>query len=276
MSLNPRLTDWTGRQVWVIGASSGIGLAAAQALHRAGAQVAVSARRTDGLQAFVRSHPDSQAQALDVTDRDSVAAAALALQASGWGPWDLVLFCPGHYRAQRATQFDLAELQQHLAVNYQGALNLLDVVLPGLLSAGRGHISLVGSVAGYRGLPMSLAYGPTKAALQHLADCLYLDLRPRGIGVSIVNPGFVDTPLTAQNRFAMPQLISPERAAQHMLDGWARGRFQMDFPRPFTLTMRLLRLLPDALYFPLVQRVTGAGAQPGGHERLRAPHDADA
>ena len=276
MSLNPRITDWTGRQAWVIGASSGIGLALAEALHAAGARVAVSARRTEPLQAFVRQHPGSQAQAMDVTDRGSVGAAAIALQAAGWGPWDLVLYCPGHYRAQQATPFDLADLQQHLAVNYQGALHVLDVVLPGLVAAGQGHISLVGSVAGYRGLPLSLAYGPTKAALQHLADCLYLDLRPRGLGVSIVNPGFVETPLTAQNAFAMPQLISPEQAARHMLDGWARGRFQMDFPRPFTLVMRLMRLLPDALYFPLVRRLTGHGGAAGAPARVGPHRDADA
>jgi short-subunit dehydrogenase len=170
----------------------------------------------------------------------------------------LVVYCAGHYRAQRATEFDLAEMQRHLAVNYQGALHLLQAVLPMLLEAGQGHLSLVGSVAGYRGLPMSLAYGPTKAALNNLAENLHLDLRPRGLGVSIVNPGFVDTPLTAQNGFHMPALITPEEAARHMLAGWARGRFEMNFPRRFTAWMRLLRCLPDAWYFAAVRRMTGA------------------
>ena len=126
-----------------------------------------------------------------------------------------------------------------------------------LLAAGKGHLALVGSVAGYRGLPMSLAYGPTKAALNNLAENLYLDLHGKGLGVSIINPGFVETPLTAQNQFRMPSLISAEEAAQHMLHGWAQGRFEMNFPRRFTRWMRLLRCLPDALYFAAVRRSTG-------------------
>ena len=195
---------------------------------------------------------------LDVTDAAAVRGAAQAVQAQAEDVPALVLYCAGHYRALRATEFDLAEMQRHLAVNYAGALNLLDAVLPALLAAGRGHLSLVGSVAGYRGLPQALAYGPTKAALNSLAESLYLDLRPRGIGVSIVNPGFVDTPLTAQNAFRMPALITPEEAASHMLQGWAQGRFEMNFPRRFTRWLRLLRCLPDAWYFAAVRRTTGA------------------
>ena len=115
-------------------------------------------------------------------------------------------------------------------------------------------------MAGYVGLPKSLAYGPTKAALISLAESLYGDLRPRGLGVSLINPGFVQTPLTAQNRFHMPALISPEQAAQAMLDGWQRGRFEIHYPRRFTLFMKLLRSLPYALYLPLLRRmVKGRG-----------------
>ena len=110
-------------------------------------------------------------------------------------------------------------------------------------------------MAGYRGLPNSLAYGPTKAALINLAETLYLDLHPKGIGVSLVNPGFVRTPLTAGNAFDMPALISPEEAAQAMLQGWARGDFELHFPKRFTLWMKALRLLPNRLFFSLVGRV---------------------
>ena len=120
-------------------------------------------------------------------------------------------------------------MQRHLAVNYGGALLLLDAVLPMLLAAGQGHLALVGSVAGYRGLPMSLAYGPTKAAMQHLAEILYMELKPAGIGVSVINPGFVATPLTAQNTFHMPALITPAQAAQAMLQGWQAGEFNIHF-----------------------------------------------
>jgi short-subunit dehydrogenase len=120
----------------------------------------------------------------------------------------------------------------------------------------QGHISLVSSVAGFRGLPQSLAYGPTKAALIHLAETLYLDLQPQGLGVSVINPGFVDTPLTAGNDFHMPALMSPDEAAQAIVQGWAKGEFEIHFPKRFTRVMKLLRLLPYRLYFALVRRIT--------------------
>ncbi|KGG84701.1 short-chain dehydrogenase [Comamonas thiooxydans] len=193
---------------------------------------------------------------LDVTQPETMAEATATVKAYAGAP-DLVLYCAGRYRPQRATAFDLLEMKQHLAVNYVGALQLLDAVIPMLLDAGRGHLALVGSVAGYRGLPMSLAYGPTKAALNNLAENLYLDLHPRGLGVSIINPGFVDTPLTAQNSFKMPALISSEEAAQHILRGWKLGHFEMNFPRRFTRWVKLMRCLPDSWYFSAVRRVTG-------------------
>ncbi|MGM9483176.1 SDR family NAD(P)-dependent oxidoreductase [Roseateles sp. NT4] len=257
MPLNPPLRDWQGRWVWVIGASSGIGRATAAALCQQGAHVVVSARQAEALDAFVLEHPGSVALPLDVTRPDDMAAAAQSVQRYAQGAPALVMYCAGHYRAQQATAFDRAEMEKHLAVNYTGVLHLLEVVLPVLMAAGQGHLCLVGSVAGYRGLPMSLAYGPTKAALNNLAENLYLDLRPLGLGVSIVNPGFVETPLTAQNRFHMPALISPEEAAQQILKGWASGHFEMNFPRRFTAWMRLLRCLPDAWYFAAVRRATG-------------------
>ena len=252
--LNPPLRDWQGQTVWIVGASTGIGRATASALHRAGARVTVSARKAEALAAFVAQHPGSQALALDATDQAAVTLAATNLLAQG--PLDCVVYCAGHYQAMRAEAIDIEDVQRHLAVNYLGAVYLLDAVLPSLLARGRGHISLVGSVAGYRGLPNSLAYGPTKAALINLAENLYLDLRPRGLGVSIVNPGFVETPLTAGNAFSMPALITPEQAAHAMLAGWRSGTFELHFPKRFTLWMQALRLLPDRLFFALVRRVT--------------------
>jgi short-subunit dehydrogenase len=114
----------------------------------------------------------------------------------------------------------------------------------------------VGSVAGYRGLPQSLAYGPTKAALINLAETLYLDLHGKGIGVSIINPGFVQTPLTAANTFDMPALLTPEQAATAIVAGWARGAFEVHFPKRFTLWLKLLRVLPNRAYFKLVSKMT--------------------
>lgn len=250
VSLNPPLTDWNGKRAWLIGASSGIGLATAQALHRMGAQVVVSARQVDLLDHFVAQHPGALACKLDVTDGQAVRQVAADLLVHG--PLDLVVYCAGHYKAQRAHSFDLAQALMHQQINYVGALHLLDAVLPAMLARGSGHLSLVGSVAGYRGLPESLAYGPTKAALINLAESLYVDLHPHGLGVSLVNPGFVKTPLTAQNRFHMPALITPERAAQEILAGWRRGRFEIHFPRRFTWLMKLIQVLPNAWLLPLL------------------------
>ena len=256
MALNPPVPRWQGQRVWLVGASSGIGRATAAALHAQGAQVLVSARDAAALQSFVQAHPGSQAWPLDVTDVQAVRHVAEAIWAQG--AVDRVVFCAAHYRASRAQGGDLDDWLRHNQVNYVGALHLLHAVLPHLLAQPlerRGHISLMASVAGYRGLPNSLAYGPTKAALINLAEALYAELQPLGVGVSVVNPGFVETPLTAQNHFAMPALISSEAAAQALLRGWERGAFEIHFPRRFTWGMKLLRCLPDAAFFALTRRL---------------------
>lgn len=252
--LNPPMQDWRDKAVWIVGASSGIGAATASALHGLGAQVTVSARSQAALDAFVAQHPGSHALAVDVCDASAVSAAAA--QVLQRGLLDCVLYCAGHYHPMQATQMDVPDMEQHLRVNYLGALYVLQAVTPALLAQGHGHLSLVGSVAGYRGLPHSLAYGPTKAALINLAETLYLDLRRHGIGVSLISPGFVQTPLTAGNTFAMPALLTPQQAAAAMLRGWRRGQFDIHFPKRFTLWMQLLRLLPDRLYFAAVARAT--------------------
>jgi NAD(P)-dependent dehydrogenase (short-subunit alcohol dehydrogenase family) len=198
--------------------------------------------------------------ALDVTDRAAVQDAADTLHAR-FGRLDLVLFAAGIYQPMRAAGFDLDVALRHQAVNVNGALHLLGAVLPRLraqAAAGApAHLSLVASVAGYRALPKALAYGPTKAALIHLAQSLHLDLAPVGVGVSLVNPGFVRTPLTASNDFHMPALLEPADAAEAMLRGWARGDFEIHFPRQFTLLLKALRWLPTGAYEALVRRATG-------------------
>ena len=255
MSLNPRIRDWSGRRVWLLGASSGIGLATARLLHGRGARVIVSARQATALDDFVSAHPGSQALALDITDREAVRAAAARLVAEG--PLDLVCYLAGHYRPMRAMDLDLDDALRHQQVNLTGVWHLLAALVPALLAQGHGHLSLVSSVAGFRGLPRSLAYGPTKAALINLAESLYLDLRPRGLGVSVITPGFVATPLTAGNDFPMPALLTPEQAAAEIVRGWERGQFMIHFPKRFSRFLLLLRLLPYRAYFALVRRFTG-------------------
>lgn len=254
MSLNPRIDRWSGRTVWLVGASTGIGRATAERLHAAGARVVVSARNAEALDAFVAAHPGSDAIALDVTDRDALHDAARRIVAAHGG-LDHAVYCAGTYAAMRASNFDLDVALRHVQVNYAGALHLLDAVLPHLQRGG--HLSLVASVAGYRGLPQALAYGPTKAALINLAEVLYLDLQPRGVAVSVVNPGFVETPLTAANEFRMPALLTPAQAAEAIVRGWERGDFEIHFPRRFTLWLKALRHLGYGPYFAAVRRSTG-------------------
>ena len=260
MPLNPPITDWTGRRAWLVGASSGIGRATASLLHRRGAQVVVSARNQRALANFVAEHPGATALAVDATDADALRAAASSVTALHGGI-DLAMYCAGHYRSMRATAFDLTDALRHQQLNYAGALNMLAAVLPTLLRQAAGgapaHLSLVASVAGYRGLPNALAYGPTKAALINLAEVLYLDLSPLGIGISLVNPGFVQTALTAGNAFRMPALISPQQAAAQIVDGWRAGHFEIHFPKRFTWLLKALRPWPDALYFGAIRHVLG-------------------
>ena len=253
--MNTPITDWQGRSVWLIGASRGIGLATAKALHAAGARVVVSARNAESLQQFVDAHPGAQAVVLNVSDATAITAAARYVQTQQG--LDVVMYCAGHYQSVRATSYSLPEMLRHQDVNYIGALRVLDAVLPELLPQQRGHISLISSVAGFRGLPQSLAYGPTKAALINLAEALYYDLSPHDIGVSVINPGFVKTPLVAGNDFPMPALISTTTAAQEILKGWRKGEFHIHFPKRFTRMLLLLRILPYRCYFALVRRGTG-------------------
>jgi NAD(P)-dependent dehydrogenase (short-subunit alcohol dehydrogenase family) len=255
MPFNLPINNWRGKTAWLVGASSGIGRATAHALHAQGARVFVSARDRQALEAFTAEHPGSVSLPLDAGDAGSVAAAAQTVLATG--PLDLVLYCAGYYKEMRATSFDLQEMLRHQQVNYVGALYVLDAVLPHFIQRKAGHISLISSVAGYRGLPKSLAYGPTKAALINLAETLYVDLQDSHVGVSLICPGFVETPLTARNQFSMPGLIKPAQAAAEILRGWQRGAFEIHFPKRFTLWMKALSLLPGALYFPVIRKVTG-------------------
>ena len=255
MPHNLPINDWRGKTVWLVGASTGIGRATAHKLHTLGAKVIVSARSQQALDAFAAEHPGATVLAMDAADAASVEAAAQTVLAAG--SLDVVLYCAGYYKEMRATEFDLGQMLRHNQVNYVGALYVLASVLPHFLSRKAGHISLVSSVAGYRGLPQGLAYGPTKAALINLAETLHVDLKDSQIGVSLICPGFVETPLTAQNKFAMPGLIKPEKAAEEILRGWAKGEFEIHFPKRFTLFMKALALLPPMLYFPVIRRFTG-------------------
>ena len=251
--MNPRITDWQGKRVWLVGASTGIGAALAKVLSQRGARLALSSRRAAKL-ALLGIH-DALLLPCDVTATASLAAVHAQIMQI-WGGIDLIIYLAGDYQPMQSSDFDLDKAEDIVAVNFGGAMKLAAAVLP-QLSPDAG-IAFVASVAGYRGLPQALAYGPGKAALIHFAECLHLELAPRGIGVWVINPGFVATRLTAKNNFAMPALLTPEQAAQDILAGFRTGHFEIHFPKRFTRTMKLLALLPYAWSFPLVRRFTGA------------------
>jgi len=251
--MNPKIMDWQGRRVWLVGASTGIGAAMAHELARRGAHLALSARSAEKLQAL--GIDGAWLLPCDATDVASLSGVRQALL-EAWGGVDLVVYLAGDYVPMEIYEFDLARAEQVITVNFNGAMRLAATVAPDLKKGG--GIAFVASVAGYRGLPKALCYGPGKAALIHFAECLYLDLAPHGIGVWVMNPGFVQTRLTAHNDFTMPALMTPEQAAIAAVDGFSTGNFEIHFPKRFTYVLKLLSMLPYRWYFPLIRRFTGA------------------
>ena len=257
MPLNPRIESWKDRRVWIVGASTGIGAALAEALLAKGARVALSARRKEPLDAIAAKHgANAVVLPLDINDAPELQRATASL-VMRWGGVDVVVAMAGDYKPMRAWELDLEVARRMVQTNIQGYLNVLAPIIPQMMKQGSGVISLVSSVAGFRGLPKSLIYGPTKAAIINLAETLYMDLSDKGIGVSVINPGFVRTPLTSGNEFKMPALIEPEEAAAGIMRGLERGEFEIHFPKRFTRVMKFMRHLPYTLYFPAIRKMTG-------------------
>lgn len=255
MALNPPLPEWPECRAWVIGASTGIGAATADALLAAGARVAISARSAQPLAEVAAKHANARAEPLDYTDSAQVAAAWQRI-CTAWGGADLILIVAGTHAEIRAWELTEQNAMALLETNLHGVVKTTAVVLPALLAQGKGAIGIVSSVAGYRGLPKALVYGASKAALINFTEALYLDLRPKGLGVYLINPGFVKTPLTDRNEFRMPHLISAEQAATAILAGLVAGEFEIHFPKAFTCQLKFLRILPYGWYFALVRRAT--------------------
>jgi len=244
--------------IWIIGASSGIGRACALAFARTGVRVVASSRSAEALQRLAAEGPAGMIVplALDATDGDACTAVhTAATRLLGHAP-EALLYAAAIPSGERNDAVTAAALRAVFDVNVMGAIHALAVALPAMQAAGRGHVALISSVAGFRGLPQALAYGASKAALTHVAEALRFDCAPRGIRVQVIHPGFVRTPLTAKNRFPMPFLMEPDAAARRIVDGMARTAFEITFPRRFTWGLKLLRCLPYGLYFRLVGRAT--------------------
>lgn len=242
------------KTAWVTGASSGIGRELALSLARGGVRVAVSARSADKLDDLAREHANLASFPVDVTSRAHMAVAARGI-VEAFGALDLAVLNAGIWQPLRARDYDAATAAQSMSVNYLGVANALAPLIPHMVGVGKGQLALVASVAGYRGLPKAAAYAPSKAAVISLAEVLRLELAPLGLTVSLVNPGFVSTPMTAVNEFPMPFIISPEDAAERIVRGLARGKFEIAFPLPLVAMLKLLRMLPNSVYLRIASRL---------------------
>jgi short-subunit dehydrogenase len=258
-----RSGDWQALKVWIIGASTGIGAALAVQLSALGARIILSGRNGDNLRVVAnkcRVHPDSESHVIpfDVSDNHSISMAVSEVNTI-WQGVDLVIYNAGTYESTRVDTLSPKSAEQSLRVNLIAPIALTASALPLLTCCSedtkpRGF-AYVASVAGYRGLPRALTYGPGKAGLISFAESLWVDLKGLGLNTWIINPGFVRTRLTAQNTFAMPALIEPEEAATSIIRGFAKGNFEIHFPARFSWFMKLLRVLPINWYLRLSKRL---------------------
>lgn len=255
--LNAPVTDWSGRKVWIIGASSGIGAALASAMLEQGARVAISARRVSMLEGIAQDYEHALVVPLDVLDERSWDQALERIDRE-FGEIDLVVFGAALYDPRHVWDLDLQKVQASYDLNVVCAYRAAARLAPRLIAQGHGGIAMIGSISGYTGLPRAIIYGATKAALQNLTETLYLELAPKGVSVYLISPGFVKTPMTQANDFEMPGLMTPQAAAQAILKGFARGLFEIRFPTGFANVLRLVSRLPYRIRFALLNRVTRA------------------
>jgi short-subunit dehydrogenase len=243
------------KSVWITGAGKGIGAALAEALSERGCTVYISSRTPDDLEK-VKQRCDKFPGLvvpipLDVTDHYQIEDMMMSWD-KGTGIPELVVLNAGTHDPFPAQEFSASRCKRLLKVNLQGTINCLDPVLDRFIQTGKGHVAVMASVAGYRGLPTAAAYGAGKAALNNMCEALYLDLKGSGVKLQVINPGFVRTPLTDKNEFAMPALIEPEDAAQRIIKGLLSSSFEITFPKRFVYFLKLLRLLPNSWYLWLI------------------------
>jgi short-subunit dehydrogenase len=245
--------------VWITGASTGIGRELALQIAATGARVAISARSAEKLADVANLAPTIMAFPVDVTDAQAVAKAHVAIEQQ-LGPIDLAILNAGSWEPMAAGRFESAVLERTYDTNVFGVTRALEALIPAMSARGSGHIALVASVAGWRGLPKSIAYGSSKAALIHIAECLKTDLVDTGVTISLINPGFVDTPMTKRNDFPMPFMVTAEKAATIIIRGLHQGRFEITFPWQMATILKVMRIIPYWLYFWLLRR----GGAPSG------------
>lgn len=237
------MRDLSGRRYWLVGASEGLGRALAQALDDEGVSLVLSARNEKRLAELAGELSDAEPLPLDVTDPQSVSnAAEQAANVDG------LIYCAGAYEPMAATEWNPEAAELMGEVNFMGGMRVLGHIVPAFVKRNAGHIMLIGSLSGFRGLPGAIGYGASKAGLMHLAENLRIDLRDTAIEVQRANPGFIRTRLTSKNEFTMPQIMEPEDAAARVVKAMKSGRFSTSFPAPFSWLFTVGQHLPLGLF----------------------------
>jgi NAD(P)-dependent dehydrogenase (short-subunit alcohol dehydrogenase family) len=241
------------KKIWITGASSGIGKAVAEKFALEGWKVAVSARRKEILDEMSK-HENIFSYPLDVTNQEQIKNSFEKI-INDFNGLDLCLFSSGTYDPKLEQEINVKQNKFVMETNFFGVLYCINTVEKYFKDKKNGHISIVSSVAAYRGLPNSSGYGPSKAALTNLTESLYFDFKKHNVRISLISPGFIKTPLTDKNEFAMPFIKSPEFAAKKMFEGLTRSKtFEIHFPKALTILLKILRILPYKIYLYLIDK----------------------
>ena len=240
--------------IWITGASSGIGKALAIKFAKEGWKVAISARRENLLNEIAKTYNDIFPYPLDVTDSKKCELVFNNIKEK-FKNVDISVFSTGIHDPKSEKSLDLNKVRQIMEVNFFGTINSVNAVYKYYKERKSGQISIVSSVAGYRGLPAGGAYCASKSALTSFTESLNFDMKRKNVRVSLISPGFIKTPMTDQNDFPMPMIKTPEFAAEEIYNGLVKkNTFEIHFPKSFTFMMKILQILPNWAYFKLVEK----------------------
>ena len=244
----------TDKVIWITGASSGIGKALAIKFAKEGWKVAISARRENLLNEIAKTYNDIFPYPLDVTDSKKCELVFNSIKEK-FKNVDISVFSTGIHDPKSEKSLDLNKVRQIMEVNFFGTINSVNAVYKYYKERKSGQISIVSSVAGYRGLPAGGAYCASKSALTSFTESLNFDMKRKNVRVSLISPGFIKTPMTDQNDFPMPMIKTPEFAAEEIYNGLVKkNAFEIHFPKSFTFIMKILQILPNWAYFKLVEK----------------------
>ena len=242
------------KKIWITGASTGIGKAAAEKFSKEGWKVAISARRAELLKNIAQDNNIFD-YPLDVTDEKKVGEVFKKIL-EAFKNIDLCIFGAGTYEPKLEKEISQEQIRKTMEVNFFGVVNCIKAVEEYFKNIKNGHISIVSSIAGYRGLPNSSGYGPSKAALSNLAESLYFDFKKHNVRVSLISPGFIKTPMTDKNKFRMPFIKSPEFAADKIYNGLVKSNaFEITFPKQLTIIFKFFKILPNRIYLFLIKKL---------------------